>query len=184
MTALVEELLLLARLDEGVEATRGRVDLSLIALETVGDADAAWPDHRWNLDIPGEPIEVVGVEGQLRRVVSNLLANADAHTPAGTNVTLTLGVDGRFAMLSVLDDGPGIDPAVLGHLFERFVRGDTSRARGETEAGDIPVTRGTGLGLSIVKSVVDAHGGTIAVDSRPGATRFTVRLPLAAPAQG
>ncbi|WP_271984613.1 sensor histidine kinase [Pseudoclavibacter terrae] len=184
MTALVEELLLLARLDEGVEATRGRVDLSLIALETVGDAHAAWPDHHWNLDIPGEPIEVVGVEGQLRRVVSNLLANADAHTPAGTNVTLTLGVDGGFAVLSVLDDGPGIDPAVLDHLFERFVRGDTSRARGETESSDIPVTRGTGLGLSIVKSVVDAHGGAIAVDSRPGATRFTVRLPQGLPVQG
>lgn len=181
MTALVEELLLLARLDEGVDVEHGTVDLSLIALEAVGDAHAAWPQHRWNLDIPGVAIEVTGVDAQLRRVVSNLLANANAHTPAGTNVTLTLGVEGGNAVLSVLDDGPGIDPGVLGHLFERFVRGDVSRTRGETEAGSIPVTRGTGLGLSIVKSVVDAHGGTISVDSRPGETRFTVRLPLAEP---
>ena len=181
MTALVEELLLLARLDEGVETEHVPVDLSLIALESIGDAHAAWPDHKWNLDIPGVAIEVAGTEAQLRRVVSNLLANANAHTPAGTNVSLTLGVDGGQAALSVVDDGPGIDPGVLEHLFERFVRGDVSRTRGETEASAIPVTRGTGLGLSIVKSVVDAHGGTIGVDSKPGETRFTVRLPLAGP---
>jgi two-component system, OmpR family, sensor kinase len=168
MTALVEDLLLLARLDEGQELVYGSVDLSRLAIEAVGDARPAGPDHRWTLDVGDEPVELAGDTARLHQVIANLLANARTHTPAGTEVTVSVLRDGSDAVLRVHDDGPGIDPAVAERLFERFARADRSRDR---------KTGGTGLGLSIAQAIVAAHGGTITVDSSPGDTTFEVRLP-------
>jgi len=168
MTALVEDLLLLARLEEGRELVYTTVDLSRLVIEAAGDAQVAGPDHRWVLDVGSDPVVLAGDEPRLQQVVTNLLANARTHTPAGTTVTVSVTREGRDAVLRVQDDGPGIDPAVAGELFERFARGDRSRTRN---------TGGTGLGLSIARAIVEAHGGTISVESAPGDTTFTVRLP-------
>lgn len=170
MTSLVEDLLLLARLDSQPELRQDEVDLSILVLETVGDAHAAGPDHNWVIDLPEEPVGVIGDDARLRQVLVNLLANARTHTPAGTTVTTSLERYDSQVVLRVCDDGPGIDPAVIGTMFERFVRGDESRNR---------ATGSTGLGLSIVKAVVEAHGGTVGVSSEPGDTEFVVRLPAA-----
>jgi two-component system OmpR family sensor kinase len=168
MTALVEDLLLLARLDEGTELVYGAVDLTRIAIEAVADATPTGPDHEWRLDVGEEPVIVAGDGSRLQQVVVNLLANARVHTPPGTVVTTSVSLEGGTAVLRVHDDGPGVDPSLADALFERFSRGDSSRARH---------TGGTGLGLSIVQAIVTAHGGTIAVDSAPGSTTFEVRLP-------
>jgi two-component system OmpR family sensor kinase len=169
MTSLVEELLLLARLDAGRPVRREPVDLSRLLADAVADAHAAGPDHRWRLAVPGDELTVLGDPGQLHQVVANLLANARAHTPAGTTVTATLTRDRHRAVVTVRDDGPGIPPELLPEVFERFARGDGSRSRA---AGS------TGLGLAIVAAVVCAHGGTVHVTSTPGRTEFTVTLPL------
>lgn len=168
MTTLVEDLLLLARLDEGQELVYGTVELTRLAIEAVGDARAAGPDHGWVLDVGDEPIVVAGDETRIHQVVTNLLANARTHTPRGTEVTVSLQRDDREAVLRVHDDGPGIDPQIADELFERFSRADRSRAR---------KTGGTGLGLSIARAIVQAHSGSIAVRSAPGDTTFEVRLP-------
>ncbi|MFD1715332.1 sensor histidine kinase [Amnibacterium flavum] len=170
MTSLVEDLLLLARLDSQPELRQDEVDMSILVLETVGDAHAAGPDHNWVIDLPEEPVVVIGDDPRLRQIVVNLLANARTHTPPGTTVTTSLERSGDDVRLRVADDGPGIDPELVGTLFERFVRGDESRNRS---------TGSTGLGLSIVKAVVEAHGGTVEVESEPGDTVFTVTLPAA-----
>ncbi|MDX6207338.1 MAG: two-component system, OmpR family, sensor kinase [Frankiales bacterium] len=170
MSSLVEDLLLLARLDSGRPLEREEVDLSLLLVEAIGDAHAAGPDHRWDLALPEEPVVVAGDGPRLHQVVVNLLANARTHTPPGTQVTVTLDVEGDAAVVTVVDDGPGVPSSVLPDIFERFTRADTSRSR---TAGS------TGLGLSIVAAVVNAHRGQIWVDSVPGHTCFTVRLPLA-----
>jgi two-component system OmpR family sensor kinase len=177
MTGLVEELLLLARLDEGRPTERAQVDLSRLLVDVIGDAHAAGPGHRWWLNLPELPVFVTGDESQLHQIVANLLANARVHTPAGTAVEIQLrspdaGMPGEV-LLRVTDDGPGIPPDLLPEVFERFARGDGSRSRG---------TGSTGLGLSIVAAVVAAHGGRVEVTSRPGRTRFDVYLPLADPA--
>lgn len=169
MTALVEDLLLLARLDEGQELVYGTVDLSRLAIEAIADATPAGPDHAWQLDLDEEPVLVPGDAARLHQVVGNLLANARTHTPAGTSVTLSVTRDAADAVLRVHDDGPGVDPAVIDDLFERFARADRSRAR---------KTGGTGLGLSIAQAIVAAHRGSIRVQSSPGSTTFEVRLPL------
>ncbi len=171
MSSLVEDLLLLARLDSGRPLEREDVDLTVLMVDAIGDAHAAGPDHAWNLELPDEPVVVTGDAPRLHQVVVNLLANARTHTPAGTTVTATLDVEGNSAVVTVLDDGPGVPPSVLPEIFERFTRADTSRSR---TAGS------TGLGLSIAAAVVQAHGGQIQVDSVPGHTCFTVRLPLVA----
>lgn len=168
MTSLVEDLLLLARLDEGQELVFGTVDLTRLAIDAVGDARAAGPDHEWVLDVGDEPVLIAGDAGRLHQVAANLLANARTHTPAGTAVTVSVTRDGSTAVLRVHDDGPGIDPAIKDELFERFARADRSRAR---------QTGGTGLGLSIARAIVDAHGGSLTVRSAPGDTTFEVRLP-------
>ncbi|WP_344067171.1 sensor histidine kinase [Microbacterium pumilum] len=168
MTTLVEDLLLLARLDEGQELIYGSVDVSRLAIEAVGDARPVGPDHNWVIDVGEEPVMIAGDAGRLHQVAANLLANARTHTPAGTTVTVTVSVEGTDAVLSVHDDGPGIDPAISAELFERFSRADRSRAR---------QTGGTGLGLSIVRAIVEAHAGSITVHSAPGDTTFEVRLP-------
>ncbi len=168
MTALVEDLLLLARLEEGQELVYGTVDLTRLAIESIGDAQVAGPDHRWELDLDEEPVVIAGDDGRLHQVVTNLLANARTHTPAGTIVTLSVVREGNEAVLRVHDNGPGVDPAITDELFERFSRADRSRAR---------KTGGTGLGLSIVRAIVEAHSGDISVVSSPGDTTFMVRLP-------
>ena len=171
MTSLVEDLLLLARLDAGRELVLGDVDLGRLAVDAVADAHAASPDHVWGLDAPDEPVLVTGDAGRLHQVLANLLANARVHTPEGTAVNTTLAVDGDHAVLTVTDDGPGISADLQSVLFERFARGDGSRAR---------ATGSTGLGLSIVAAVVEGHHGDVSVESGPGRTVFTVRLPLKA----
>ncbi|MDY0911031.1 sensor histidine kinase [Microbacterium sp. CFBP9034] len=168
MTTLVEDLLLLARLDEGQELVYGTVDLSRLAIEAVGDARPAGPGHNWVLELTDEPVQIAGDTGRLHQVAANLLANARTHTPEGTTVTVTVAREGDSAVLRVHDDGPGIEPALRDELFQRFSRADRSRAR---------QTGGTGLGLSIARAIVDAHGGTISVESVPGDTSFEVRLP-------
>lgn len=169
MTRLVEDLLLLARLDEGRELVYGTVDLTQLALEGLSDARPTAVDHHWNIDVPDEPVTIVGDAGRMHQVVANLLANARTHTPAGTTVTLSVAQEGEEAVLRVHDDGPGIDPAIRDELFARFARGDSSRAR---------QTGGTGLGLAIAKAIVEGHHGLITVTSEPGDTTFTVRIPM------
>jgi two-component system, OmpR family, sensor kinase len=171
MSALVEDLLLLARLDAGRPLESRPVDLTRLAIDATSDARAAGPDHRWQLELPEGPVLVPGDDQRLYQVLANLLSNARVHTPAGTTVTVALRPDGPrgVAELSVTDNGPGIPAGLRPDLFERFVRGDSSRSRA---AGS------TGLGLSIVAAVIAAHNGTVGVDSGPGQTRFTVTLPL------
>ncbi|MGW2371938.1 MULTISPECIES: sensor histidine kinase [Kitasatospora] len=167
MGAIVEDLLLLARLDAGRPLAEDEVDLTRIVLGAVADARAAGPDHRWRLVLPEEPVLVRGDEHRLSQVVANLLANARTHTPAGTAVELRLELTSGAVELSVTDEGPGIPAELLARVFERFVRGDRARSR---------ATGSTGLGLAIVRAVVQAHGGTVEAASRPGRTVFTVRL--------
>lgn len=192
MTALVEDLLLLARLDAGRELRREEVDLVGLLVDTVADARAAGPDHDWQLDLAvleppadatpeeaedflPEPPLVIGDEARLRQVVVNLLANARVHTPAGSHVTTTLTREGDTLIVRIHDDGPGIAPDVRDRLFERFARGDSSRERR---------TGSTGLGMSIALAIVQSHGGSIDVDSSTASedhgTTFSVRLPAAA----
>ena len=231
MSRLVEDLLLLARLDAGRDLSRDEVDLVGILLDTVSDARAAGPDHEWELDLAAldapadlgederddfepEPPLVLGDEARLRQVLVNLLANARVHTPAGSHVITTLSrrtapvasdapngsgerergsrdvssggaaaaaaPPGEELVITISDDGPGIEAAVRGRLFERFARGDASRERR---------TGSTGLGMSIALAIVVSHGGTLTVDSicagedpvHPQAhgTIFTVALPAA-----
>jgi two-component system OmpR family sensor kinase len=169
MTSLVEDLLLLARLDEGRDLEHSPVDLTLLLVDCVGDAHVAGDDHEWALELPEQPVTVLGDGQRIHQVIANLLSNARVHTPAGTNVITELSVtEGRAAVITVTDDGPGIPPDLSATLFERFARGDSSRARSSGS---------TGLGLAIVKAVVDGHGGDVSVTSEPGRTRFRVELP-------
>ena len=191
MTALVEDLLLLARLDAGRKLRREEVDLVGLLVDTVADARAAGPDHDWQLDLAvleppadatpeeaedflPEPPLVIGDEARLRQVVVNLLANARVHTPAGSHVTTTLAREGDTLIVRIHDDGPGIAPEVRDRLFERFARGDSSRERR---------TGSTGLGMSIALAIVQSHGGSIDVDSSTApedhGTTFSIRLPAA-----
>lgn len=170
MTNLVDDLLLLARLDSGRPLEHQQVDLTRLCADIISDAHAAGPDHHWNLDVPDEPVTVVGDEARLHQVIANLLANARVHTPSGTTVTLSLNVSGNAAVLRVRDNGPGIPAELQPEVFERFVRADTGRSHADGS---------TGLGLAIVSAVVRAHAGGIMLDSVPGCTEFTVRLPRA-----
>ncbi len=169
MASLVDDLLLLARLDAGQPLRREDVELTLLAVDAVSDAQAVDAAHEWRLDVTDDLISVTGDENRLRQVVANLLRNAQRHTPPGTTVTLSLAREGAEAVLCVADTGPGIDPGVADRLFDRFARADDARNR---DAGS------TGLGLSIAQAITEAHGGTIAVESVPGRTVFEVRLPV------
>ena len=171
MQGLVEDLLLLARLDAGRPLESEAVDLSRLAMDAVSDAHAAAPDHRWELDLPDEPVEVPGDQARLHQVLANLLANARTHTPPGTRVVTSLRREGGTVRLAVTDDGPGVPAALQDGVFERFSRGDEARNR----AGG-----STGLGLSIVDAVARSHGGRVSLESRPGRTTFSVLLPAAA----
>jgi two-component system OmpR family sensor kinase len=157
MTHLVEDMLLLARLDTGRPLGHEQVDLTRLT------------EHEWSLDLPDEPVVVRGDEARLHQVLANLFANARTHTPPGTSVNTSLAVDGEHAVLTVSDDGPGIPVWLQPEIFERFARGDSSRSR---RGGS------TGLGLAIVAAVVRAHHGTIDVHSVPGKTEFVVKLPV------
>jgi len=167
MTALVEDLLLLARLDEHHPLESLEVDLGRLLVDTVSDARAAGPEHTWSLDLPDEPVLVEGDASKLHQVVANLLTNARTHTPPGTLVTTTLSTTDSHAVIEVVDSGPGIDAGLVPTIFERFVRGDGSRSR---------ASGSTGLGLAIVSAVVEAHGGRAEVESEPGRTVFRVVL--------
>ena len=169
MTGLVEDLLLLARLDAGRPLASAPVDLDRIVVDLVGDAHAAAPDHRWSLRLPEGPVVVRGDAAELHHVVANVLGNARVHTPPGTHVEVELTEQAGAAALAVHDDGPGIPADLQPEVFQRFVRGDGSRSRAQGS---------TGLGLSIVASVVAAHGGTVDVRSRRGSTLVVVRLPV------
>lgn len=191
MSGLVEDLLLLARLDAGRELASDPVDVIPLAIDAVSDAHAAGPDHQWSLDLPEIDEEadsctsctVLGDESALRQVFANLVNNARIHTPAGTHVKVgvqtiagTASTPG-FVRLSVADDGPGIAPELRATVFDRFVRGDTSRSRQGKGS--------SGLGLSIVSSIAEALGGRVDVDTlcegegQPGehGTTFSVILP-------
>ena len=191
MSGLVEDLLLLARLDAGRELASDPVDLIPLAIDAVSDAHAAGPDHEWVLDLPQFDDEddvcvsctVAGDESALRQVFANLVNNARIHTPAGTRVKVGVQVIGGgasapgFVRMSVADDGPGIPLELRATVFDRFVRGDTSRSRQGKGS--------SGLGLSIVSSIAEALGGRVDVDTvcegeaKPGehGTTFSVILP-------
>jgi two-component system, OmpR family, sensor kinase len=174
MSVLVDELLLLAQLDAGRPLASAPVDLTRLAIDVTSDARVAAPEHGWRLELPGEPVMIGGDEYRMRQVLANLLSNAGRHTPAGTTVTVGLapapgpGGAGSWVAVTVTDDGPGIPAELVPTLFERFVRGDSSRSRA---AGS------TGLGLAIVDAVTAAHHGQVSVTSVPGRTRFTITLP-------
>lgn len=181
MQQLVEDLLLLARIDNNrpMELTQvHEIDLSALLESTVTSARVSWTDRHIDLTINDEAI-VVGDENRLRQVLNNLLTNAVDHAGDGAEISVGLRVDeaGENAFITVADNGVGMDEDTLQHVFERFYRGDDSRARnsGERSSG-----RGSGLGLAIVKSLVEAHGGTVTVTSHVGeGSQFVVTLPLA-----
>ena len=168
MSTLVDDLLLLARLDSGRPLDRTEVDVTRLLLESVGDARVLAPGHRWQLRLPDEPVTVTGDEQRLHQVVTNLLSNARHHTPPGTTVTVSADATDDGITITVHDDGPGLPPGLSDHVFERFTRGDSSRTR---------ASGGAGLGLSLVAAIVQAHAGTTSVRSEPGDTTFTVTLP-------
>ena len=169
MGVLVDDLLLLTRLDDGRPLDREPVDLGAVAADAVAAAQAVEPDRPIELDVVGS-VEVVGDRHRLRQVVDNLLANVRAHTPAGSPATVRVASDGDgHAVLEVADRGPGLDPEQAAHVFERFYRADAARSRN---------SGGAGLGLSIVAAIAQAHGGEAFVDTGDGGGAvFRVRLP-------
>lgn len=171
MGLLVEDLLLLARLDAQRPLDRRRVDLLALATDAVHDARSIAPQRDITVEVfdgPGTP-EVLGDEPRLRQVIGNLMANALQHTPGSAKVTVRVGTAGDSAVLEVCDRGPGMSADDAHRVFERFYRADSSRAR---------ASGGTGLGLSIVDSLVRAHCGTVAVTTATGeGSRFRVTLP-------
>jgi two-component system OmpR family sensor kinase len=169
MGLLVDDLLLLARMDQQRPVERKPVDLLALATDAVVDARVTAPDHVLRLTTTGVPI-VLGDSIRLRQVVGNLVTNAVTHTPAGTEVAVSVRTDEHNAILEVADNGPGMPPEDAARVFERFYRTDPSRTRA---AG------GTGLGLSIVAALVHAHGGEVSVSTvEGGGAAFTVTLPL------
>ncbi|MFA5707137.1 sensor histidine kinase [Mycolicibacterium sp.] len=171
MGVLVEDLLLLARLDAERPFEQHRVDLLTLATDAVHDAQSVAPRRAITVavfDGPGTP-EVIGDESRLRQVLGNLVANALQHTPESAPVVVRVGTRGQDAIIEVVDEGPGMTAEDALRIFERFYRTDASRTR---------ASGGTGLGLSIVDSLVFAHGGSVNVTTAPGkGCRFEVRLP-------
>lgn len=170
MSLLVEDLLLLARLDEGRPLEQTPVELADIVSEAVETANLVEPDRR--IDAELDSAVVLGDRDRLRQVVDNLLANVRAHTPPGTPAHVTLSRSNGSASVVVADSGPGMSQEQVAHVFERFYRTDGSRAR---------ASGGVGLGLSIVSAVAEAHGGSVSATSRPGeGATFRIELPLSA----
>jgi len=170
MSHLVEDLLLLARLDEGQRAEMEPVDFGDVVSNVLSDAKVRAPGHNWSAKIPKRPVMVRGNRNQLVQVVTNLAQNASIHTPSGTKVSLELSKKTQGIELLVRDNGPGIDHELQPELFERFRRADKGRSRAKGS---------TGLGLAIVQGIVEAHGGNVSVESAPGKTVFRVHLPQA-----
>jgi len=172
MDRLVNDLLTLARLDEGLPLKRTPVELVALASEAVRTATAVGPE--WPVRFSAtRPVEVTADKDRLRQVVDNLLANVRAHTPPGTSATVHVDQVGDQAEIVVRDAGPGMPADEARRIFERFYRAD--RARSRTHGG-------SGLGLSIVSAIVAAHGGTVTAESAPGqGMTVTVRIPSGAP---
>jgi signal transduction histidine kinase len=170
MRRLVGDLLLLARADAGRQARREPVDVGAVVREAAGEVAPTAVDHELTVDVDGRGLMVDGVPDDLHRLSLNLIGNAVAHTPSGTNVRASVKRDGSSIVLTVEDDGPGIPPDLGERIFERFVRG-----AGDTGDG------GSGLGLAIVRAVAEGHGGSVALESPAGGgARFVVRLPVVA----
>ena len=169
MSVLVDDLLLLARLDDGRPLERVRVELDEVVGEAVETAQAVDPKRQ--IDLRADPAVVVGDRVRLRQIIDNLLANVRAHTPPDSPVSVTVTRVNGTAEIAVSDAGPGLDEEHLAHVFERFYRADASRAR---------ASGGVGLGLAIVAAVAEAHGGTVSASSEPGrGATFRIALPLA-----
>ncbi len=169
MARLVDDLLLLARLDQQRGLEQRPLDLVSLAGEAAADFETVSNDHVLSWQPDGE-IMVRGDRIRLRQVIDNLLNNARMHTPAGSRIDMSVTRNGSSAELVIADNGPGIPVDDQRHIFERFWRADRSRTRN---------TGGTGLGLAIVQSLVQAHGGTVRLESQPGqGATFTIHLPL------
>jgi two-component system OmpR family sensor kinase len=169
MGLLVEDLLLLARMDQQRPLAKKPVDLLSVAVEAVQEARVIAPDREIELDVAGAAYQVLGDEPRLRQVLGNLLSNALVHTPPGTPVEVRLRPEPGHVLLEVADQGPGLTPGQIEHVFDRFYQVDTARKES-----------GTGLGLAIVSALVQAHGGEVSVSPNPGAGAvFQVRLPEA-----
>jgi two-component system OmpR family sensor kinase len=171
MSSLVEDLLLLARLDQSREMAMEPVDISTLIKEAVASARAAGPSHEISVVLPEEDLFVLGDSLRIHQVIANLLANARIHTPAGTKIIVTGKQDESGTYVSVADNGPGLSDESQAKIFERFYRADPSRMRNGVE--------GTGLGLSIVDAVMNAHGGNVSVASELGkGATFTLFFPI------
>lgn len=169
MSALVDELLLLARLDADPEMRAEEVDLSQIVLETVSDSRFAFPDHSWQIVLPDDAVTTVGDEDAIRQMLLNLVANAGHHTPSGTRVRISIRQHDGETVVAVEDDGPGIPAAAIPTLFDRFTQAgnETTAARKST----------VGLGLAIVKALATASGYDVSVRSGADGTAFAVTIP-------
>ncbi len=168
MTSLVDDMLLLARLDEGRPLQLRQVDLSELAVDAAADASVADRRHPIRVSAPA-PVMAMGDEPRLRQVLNNLIRNAMVHTPAGTQVEVSVAQQGASAVLRVVDHGPGVPPELAGKIFERFVRAGSARGR---ESG------GAGLGLAIVAAIVSAHRGSVRLEPTDGGgATFIVELP-------
>jgi two-component system, OmpR family, sensor kinase len=172
MSALVDDLLLLARLDQHRPLIAEPLDLGAVVTDSAADLLAAQPARPVSVATPSLPTIVIGDEARLRQATANLLANARAHTNPDVAVYVKLTVADETAVLTIADEGPGLAAADAAHAFDRFYRAEESRAR---------ASAGSGLGLAIVRSVIEAHHGTVTLETAPGAgATFTIRLPIAA----
>jgi two-component system OmpR family sensor kinase len=172
MGTLVEDLLLLARLDQSPEIERNPVNLNEVLLSAAESARASSHDHKISIDLPDEELFTLGDRNRIFQVVANLLENARNHTPAGTLISVSLTEHEDEIRIDVRDSGPGIEKVDLDRIFERFYRADSSRSRTRK-------SEGSGLGLSIVKAVMQAHGGDVTVDSKVGeGSTFTLHFPI------
>jgi two-component system OmpR family sensor kinase len=170
MGSLVEDLLLLARLDQAREMDSKPVDINKVVEDAVISARAAGPDHPVTLNSSNDEIFTLGDEVRIHQVVANLLANARAHTPIGTPITVSVASTDAGVEIAVADKGPGLSLDDQKRIFERFYRADASRVRTGSD--------GSGLGLSIVDAVMRAHGGSVSVQSTPGeGAIFTLLFP-------
>ena len=172
MGSLVEDLLLLARMDEARPLALEPVDLSHLIDECVASARAAGPEHPITVQAVDD-LYVLGDNKRIHQALANLLANARTHTPKGVQIKVIAASEEKEITVSVKDNGPGLNEGDQTRIFERFFRVDPSRAR---HAGE-----GSGLGLSIVDAVMKAHGGSVSVDSKPGeGALFTLHFPITA----